>query len=388
MTEIKKKKLRAILLRIAHATGIYFIFFILNILCGENLRSKAFLRHVPEFWSLPLYCKVGFVFSLIMLFSLFSIFTLNDYSYKKRFFDRADTKMSFKDKCGFIITDRAFLIELTTVLFWVLILPLRVFWFDLMHGFYNSYLMLLVITPIVAVLIFAAHMATVNWWMRQKASKGYSFTQKSCLRTLIKQFAGTAIIYPISAFALSLVFPMLMTFWNIAKYLGIAIVVAIVLPIALITAFKKARFILSRKKLVKTLQKLSDQKKCSILEIKNLYSSKQGFNLLVRKNNVFYCCKLVCAPKYKTPLYFHDDGCLRYTKGYTFLGIDLFYHEITTEYFFEGEGKKILIVVPSTIQAISTDGHQERKLNIGDRLMEYTIHDAESFLGAIDRDCL
>lgn len=391
MDKSKKAQLLGYLFRAAHASGIYFIFIFINRLCRMNLRSSLFLKNVAGFWNVTLYGRVGFVFSLLLLFSLLSIFTLNDYHYKLRTLERTDLSASFLKKAKGVITDRAFIIEAFVFAFWVLVLPINIFWTDLLHGFYNSPAMLFVVLAAVLLLVFVAHVASVNWWLRKsaKTKKGYDFTQKDCMITLIKQFVTTAIIYPIAAVALSVVCPVVMTFWNVAAQLGIALFVILAVLIFVTLFSKWHRLFSARKKLIKGLKRLEAKKECTVEWIKKPYSSSQnGINICLRKNNVRYFCKLIGTPRYRTPLYLYDEGYLQYTKGHSFLGIDLFYHEVTAEYFFEAEGEKILIVVPESICVISTDGKQEKKLYIGDKLMDYSIYDSQSFINAIERDCL
>lgn len=389
MKSIDTSRLRSTVFRISHATGIYFIFYMLRLHCSMNLRSKFFVANVQYFWDDALYCKVGAVFSLVLFFSLISIFTLNDYTYKKRFIEGNNSDIGFAKKCRFVVTDRAFIIEAATICFWVAVLPMRILWFDVLRGFYDSYIMLAIILPIMAALIFLSHLATVNWWQRISRKKGFSFSQKESLINLLKQFVVTAVLYSIAAFALSIVFPMITTVWNVAKYLGLALIVGIVLLLIYINGYKTVRLIASRKKLLKGLKRLVKAGQCSVKSIENPYSATKNSIITIEKDGAVYSCKLMCAPKQKIPLRFHDDGNMRYTKVYTFLGVvDLFFHEATQPYFFDGEGKKIIIIAPETIRAVSTDGHTERKIIIGDVIMGYTFYDAGSFLNAIDRNCL
>ena len=88
-----------------------------------------------------------------------------------------------------------------------------------------------------------------------------------------------------------------------------------------------------------------------------------------------------------------EDG-KEYTKVAERTDIDVFnwgaitFDTVSARYAFEANDKKLLIISPAVDNVYITDGKAKRRLESGDRLMEYWLYDGEGFLNAVRRKTL
>ena len=99
-----------------------------------------------------------------------------------------------------------------------------------------------------------------------------------------------------------------------------------------------------------------------------------------------FCCKLIPSLSRKNNLFFHDEGTVSYTSSF----MNVIMHTVSQPYLFEApaSSRKIIIVNPVSNRLYASNSHENRLLEMGDTVMDYTIQTATGFLNALDRGCL
>jgi hypothetical protein len=332
-----------------------------------------------------------------MFFSLINLITVNDYYYKKRFLSYEAESFSFKNSCKFIFQGTEFLTQAVALAVIILLMPYRTLFFDIAYGFSKlsvvpSIVIKLILVIFATSLTFFINYLAVEWWVGQKLKKKLSFTWKNTIRSIVKQAIIIIAAYLFTASALAVVYPMLCTVYNIFSLNWTASATVIFLIVFAILSYRHIRAIVRRMQLMRALKKECRESGYKLANEKKIYISvfrpSDGINFVIKKNGKVYSCKLICALKYRTPIYFNDDGNLYYTKSYGAFGVDIFHVSTYYKYFFDGEGEKILIVCPVSAYVYASDGNFKRKLEAGDKINGYKMYNSTSFVNAIRRDGL
>lgn len=393
------ERIRSKLIDFLFISVLYFSFFILKVGCFFSITGSYVLRFTVGFWDTQRFLRVICVLSIIMFLSLITLITTNNYNYKKNFLLSNTNIYSFNNTCKFIFCSDVFWVQIICISFWIIILPCKLFYFDAIYGFgltditskssiFCTKLSILLITNCI---IFLSHFLTINWWISLKLKRKLVCSWKHTIISIIKQSALIILAYIAASSALALVYPMLHTVWNILiKIPLIPVIFMFCILSCFLYRYLRAYFI--RYRFWKKLRETCNHKGYSINYHKNIYLSifrpNEGLNIILQKDSTVYSCKLISAHKYLTPLYFHDNGNVLYTKSYDILGIDVFHVTTSFKYFFDADQKKYLIICPIAANIYATDGMLEKKLNIEDTIMGYKIYNSSTFISAITNYCL
>jgi hypothetical protein len=255
---------------------------------------------------------------------------------------------------------------------------------------------LIVAVPVLLVVVFIAHYITAKNWLRgingiledlEKEKISVSFhTLKSLLFVFVIYLVGMSLVVYLWPAVASLV--------KVGQgKVIIQIALAIVLFTLLSIIFYFLRALLKRRTFIKKLKKYCKNNSLVLSEIINPYSSifrdKKGFNFTVEKNGKKYDCKFLYSLFKGSPLVLSDKGLgIKHTL-ITLRGIRIFSKTTDFSYVFESDNKKILIILPIPKKIlVSIRGTELTEADTGEKLGEYTIHSANSFLNALDRNCL
>ena len=393
---MNQKAVKSLLLRIFAAGSLYGLYVMLSALSLFAMRTSWLIRYVSDFWTTPLFCTISFIYSFIILFSLFSIFTLYDPTYKTSFFDKRRPDMNFFRKCRFVITSKIFLLQMGVILGLIVIFPTRPAFSSLITGFFHAngfvpdpLVEKLLVTAIAIVLFFvigfAAHLSTVNWWMRQKSNNDTRFHPlKAALQLL-----SSTVLYLITASVITLVYPaVFVTLYNIVRTFLWGVIVLIVVLFVGFWGIVIGRILYKRYRMVKRLKSICREHGFRIVEHHSLFaailSAKDGCDFTIVASEERFACKLIPSLSRRNNLFFYDGGTVSYTSSL----MDVLFHTVIQRYFFEAEGKKIIIVNPVSHRLYAHNDREKRLLEVGDCVMDYSIHTASSFLSALDRGCL
>ena len=366
---------------------LYVLFSFTSFLSWATLRSHFFEKYILDFWTQKLYFQAAFVCSLLIFFSLASVFLLNHPTMKADFYSYCEMKKS----------SRGLIFLLKTPIFWMESIALLVFalLFSALpplsfyqNGFLgsmtdNRWLYSALGILILWIVYFCASLSTVSWWGRPHQKKQVS---KGTLRPLLVQLGYTVPAWILSGFLLSALVPLFSgVFILFYKFWWIFLILFVSLFLA-VTAVRYLSVFFSRHRFLKQFYKACRKNGYSYSAIGSpcleLIFSKQRFEITVQCGGETYRCRFIGGLQRKNPLYLREDGIVEYAKfRILWSHVVLDSYEITAE----NNEQKLLIVCPCNGKIFVKDSIGERRLEGGDRAYGYTVHTPEDFLGALGR---
>ena len=389
MSKRKAKYLLAIL----RSFLLISLFCLSAIFTGVLLRYNSFTRHVSGFWNVQRYYRVNLIYSLLVFFSLASVFCLNNNKLRQAFEEREKTVSGIR----FVFTSIYFRIEIAIMFACSLLFSFSSPFIDLTHGYLaglecgfavKKILSLAILFPILVLLDFLAHLSTIIWWSDQK-KKTKSKTPHRSMRFFLLQLSCTVALSLFCSSAMTLVCPMLTTVFVVLNQIKIPLLIVILVTFLMFYWMRYMQIIHSRRKLIRQLKRLKKELGLKITVNAHPYFSAirpdEGYHLMIRSDKKKIACRFIASPKSTTALYLHENGFATYVNDYV-----LFKHYASEKYFFDAESdtKKIILVCPCRGKIFKKNDEQEQLADVGDKMMEYRIYNSEGFINAIRRDCI
>ena len=241
--------------------------------------------------------------------------------------------------------------------------------------------------PAVGIAFFLAYIAVVTRWNikneKREKTGPFGIVKAVCVRILIF-LVGALALPPVLGLAYSYL-RLLSLFWNVAFFVSLG---ALILGLIL---FKYLRAVTKRKKLLKRLAKICEEKQYSLYcgkVYRSILFANEDPEITIRMGETTYECKLFSAWSKKTPLYLLKTGEAVADHAFRIGRITLFHHLVSTRYAFESGGKKILILVPAPLFVYGRDGNRSYPLYTADRIGDYSVYGSTDFLNALDLDAL
>ena len=216
------------------------------------------------------------------------------------------------------------------------------------------------------------------------------FTKKAKFKTFLFVFLPTVLMVVLSNILYSAVKVLgwilveLVVMWQTWAIIGALI--GIVFLSRIIRAW------LSRYEFLRRLKNVCKNNKYKLSKIynpyKSLFSLHNGKNFSVAVNGKIYSCKFISCSKPATPLFLDKDGSATFLHGITFAGVNWFQSTKKFEYAYESDSTKILIINPSNKFTYAINDGIVSELDNGDRIGEHLVYTGNSFINAIDRDCI
>ena len=176
-----------------------------------------------------------------------------------------------------------------------------------------------------------------------------------------------------------------------AKMFGIPLILILIMLYGLILWIRYLRAVLKRRKLLKGLKKICEEKQYS-LYFKRVYRSvlfpREEPEITIKTGKETIECKLLCAMSRKTPIYISADGEASVAHVFRLGSRELFRHLVTTRYSFEEGDKKILLIVPIPRELFQKNGDDFRSVYSRDRINGCTIYHTSTFLDDLALDAL
>lgn len=212
-----------------------------------------------------------------------------------------------------------------------------------------------------------------------------------------KKFRVLCAAYLIGGMALSYLAPQFIPlFVNIPKLLNDPsigkVFIWIVVIVLLALAIRYCGILRRRRKFLKRLERINREGRHHLTKVKKPYASLfynyTGESFSVRCNGEEFSCKMLSGKKSKKPLIFTEEGTLEFVKSVQALGYELFQYKKTFDFAYESDARKVLIInsVPQRMLLLWENKHI--KLEDGDRLGDYILYTEQSFLNALERECL
>ena len=381
-----------IIISVIRALMLSVTLCISSTLASFNIQSSMFTRYVRDFWNIQLYNKVSFIYSLLIFFSIASVLCLYNISLKNTFVNRDKRSVKF----FFILKNPLFWIEFAVIAAFFMAFSMLTPTVFLINGFLNDFsnfalkTLLSILLTLISFLIlyYLAYHSTLSWWESQTKEKGAPSVLKTVILFVV-QYVVTATLWVICGVAVSIVTPMLFTTYKVIGAFKIPLLIIIFILAITFATYRYAIIIYSRRKFIKKLRRVCIENGFTFSLHAHPYRSAfypdEGYHLLLKKEEKIISCRLISAPNKKTPLYLFENGYTTYEKNRI-----VYKHYISEKYFFDADGdtKKIIIVCPCRGKIFIKNKTEEHLVDVGDRVMEYRLYHASSFINAIERDCI
>ena len=374
------KRLKKIGFAAGRVACLYFLFCFLSFLSWVLLQAPTFQKNTVGFWDDELYFRVGYVYSLIIFFSTSSVFQLHNTILKHSFNEARGDRSSIFQNSWLILKNAAFWMDsaVLCLLGWCCFaLPPLAF---LEKGFLTDVTgarkMLLSLAALLGLwaIWFLASLSTLGWWGREAKKKS---SETKTLRSFLIQLLYTSLLWLLGGFLLAILWPLLSGFFKLFyQYLGLAILLIVVVIFARDIILHGSMFF-HRRAFVRKLRKLC--------EAQGYDFSTEGRLIKLTKSEKQYVCRFVGGLQQKNPLELREDGVAEYSRFRIWWS-----HTILEPYAFDAapDQEKLLLVCPSNGMVFAKDDHAHRRLESGDRMLEYKVYHASDFLNAVDRNYL
>lgn len=247
-------------------------------------------------------------------------------------------------------------------------------------------------------LLLAARLSLGKMWISDSIARKDEKKKKkerSALFLTIKGVAFVVMAYIVASYAITWFLPFIVTLANLGGgmivflYLIIALVVV---ALAVVAGFY-IRAMLKRRQFIAALKKTCQEKGASVSDVKKPYwsvlSHQKGTDFTLEQNGKVYQCKLVAGVFRSSPIAFADTGKGVRQDVLRVFRVPLLHMNTLIDFSMEGEGKKIVIVLPVPEKIyVSTEGCTPRPADTGEVFGEYTLYTATGFLGVLDRGIL
>ena len=246
----------------------------------------------------------------------------------------------------------------------------------------NSSFKISVLAIMLPIMLFI--MIGVNVLIRKKWSKSEKSSKEANeLKSVIKSVIITvALLYGL-AFVIPMFIPPAVAVWEaggIKVVLGVLAV--IVAPFLLAILFYSIRATLKRQKFISQLKK-----HCKENQISFSIENKGEFQL--EKDGKKYCCKIIKTLFPNSPTTFIKGEVVETKNYFRFIFVKLFYITTTSKITFNGDGKRVLIVLPDINIMYSHDGKAKKnRADNGEKTGDCTIYNSFGFFNALDRNML
>ncbi len=254
----------------------------------------------------------------------------------------------------------------------------------------------LIVVLVMFIIDFIAHYIVVKNWLRgiNGVLEDLKEERISISFYILKRLGIVALIYVLGTDAIVVLLPAVIPVVAVlGKTTVFKLLIAILIFIFAMILLFILRALIKRKRFINKLKKYCVDNSLNLSEISNAYSSifrdKAGFNFTVEKNGKKYDCKFLHSLFPNSPLIMSDQGVGIKHTYISIRGIVIFSKKKDFTFSFESENKKILIILPIPKKIlVSIRGTNLIEADTGEKLGEYTIHSANSFLNSLDRNCL
>ena len=377
ISQIAKNALKTVLLVLLTA-GIGFVcrcLFVFNMFQEEYLSEKAL--HI-----------FFLVFFILIINSLILAVYKKSKTASEQFMERG-IENDFLSNAKYVLCSLDFYAELACITALLMFLPSS-FLFGFEASGSNSYLLVI---PIIYALAFAARVGVQKEWYAENRRKDTDATKQKG-STVIKDIIVVAMIYFAFAICLPWFLPIVIMLWQLGGVMLLVWVAIALLAITLLTfVFFALRGICKRRAFLRKFKKYCQDNALPLPAIKkpyfSMFTAQSGADFTLEKYGQKYDCKLISGLFPGSHIILGDNGeglkqntvCLFHT--------ELFHFLTKFNFAFEGDGKKILIIVPIPHKFfVSTDHSSPRQADTGEKVGKYTVYNASGFLGALERNCL
>ena len=340
-------------------------------------------------------CMMRLIFRCLLYYSVQRAFMIADARGRKQYLELGN---GAKGRARFLVTSPAFWVCLIGTAAVTLLFPRAFGMTDLQAVLPRSPLLLrgvvtgtyLLLTPVVC-LSAMREWRTLRWELQVPGR----FGRRPSNRTdLLPRILHIAVIYPAISLVTPFVLPALLSLYRIFDMAKAQILITAAVLLLLYIADTYLRAFRIRRAFIADLCRIATRKGYTLSKLSHpylsLFAEQSCANFTVFANGKTYSVKLLCGLRHKNPIYLLPNG-----EGVTVHRFrlpravdDFFQFHTCFSYAFDGDGKKILVVLPTPNKIFAVTPSSRRLLAIGDTVEGYTVMTGSSFLGALEYDRL
>lgn len=324
---------------------------------------------------------VSFVCFSIAFYTFSYIFLYYDQFLKKTF---VPGKGAFFSRAKRVTATPLFWIELSIILLLLFFLPTDFLKIS-KHFKIVSY-------PVFIALFFFAWTTIIrrlNYEEEKRIVSSKERSKKIQAKSVLKAICGRMIICLCAAFMAPTIGALLYTIFQVFTLFSISFIIALLSLIPLVFVIRLLRAIKIRKKMMKRMNQICQEKQFTI-ECQKVYRSILFANakpeIIIRTGKTTIECKLLCALSPKTPILLSPTGEAYVVHSFKIGKFTLFKYMINTNYSFESNNKKVLILVPISRDVYGKSTNGMNAMFSGDKINDYSIYRSSSFLDALMDD--
>lgn len=340
-------------------------------------------------------CIMRLIFRCLLYYSVQRAFMIADAQGQKQYLE---SENGAKGRARFLVTSPAFWVCLIGTAAVTSLFPRAFGMADLQAVLPLSPLLLrgavtgayLLLTPIVC-LSAMREWRTLQWELQAPGRFG---RRPSNRIDLLPRILHIAVVYPAISLVTPFVLPALLSLYRIFDMAKVQILIAAAVLLLLYIADTYLRAFRIRRAFFTDLRRTVTRKGYTLSKLSHpylsLFAEQRGANFTVFANGKTYSVKLLCGLRHKNPMYLLPNG-----EGVTVHRFrlpravdDFFQFHTCFSYAFDGDGKKILVVLPTPNRIFAVTPSSRHLLSIGDTVEGYTVMTGSSFLGALEYDRL
>lgn len=340
-------------------------------------------------------CMMRLIFRCLLYSSVQRAFMIADARGRKQYLE---SENGAKGRARFLVTSPAFWVCLIGTATLTLLFPRAFGMADLQAVLPRSPLLLrgavtgayLLLTPVVC-LSAMREWRTLLWELQTPGR----FGRRPSNRTdLLPRILHIAVIYPAISLVTPFVLPALLSLYRIFDMAKAQILITVAVLLLLYIADTYLRAFRIRRAFFADLRRTVTRKGYTLSKLSHpyfsLFAEQSCANFTVFANGKTYSVKLLYGLRHKNPMYLLPNG-----EGVTVHRFrlpravdDFFQFHTYFSYAFDGDGKKILVVLPTPNKIFAVTPSSRRLLAIGDTVEGYTVMTGSGFLGALEYDRL
>lgn len=389
---MKKINVKFLFLHILRALLCYFFFVFISAVATESF-VNTFEGMIAD-----VFFAVGGVLAVFLcLQSFIRVFYEFDFAAREEFLEANKRPDRFFASCKKVAHSPEFITEtLCMFVFWFFT-PTEILFNDLSHLLFfgtdigalaQKLIILAAMLPFTAAVQLVIRVSVRKHWLSSRIAAGSEPRRIFEYLRFVGRGLLICIVYPLGFMVIPFVFASAqITFFLIRSFFP-----AIVAAIAVVLALRCIRAIKIRKKLLKNLRNLCEEKNFELSEIKNPYSfiffPRAGENFTVTAHGKTYTCKLLGSRSRGARIVFDSEGNAVFVYMLKFRKVELLRYTRRTDYSFESENDKILIVCPAPLALFVGEGGKTRQIDIGEAFWGYKVYNSTGFLRSLELDCI
>ncbi len=389
---MKKINAKFLFSHILRALLCYFFFVIV-----AAITTEVFCNTFEDTLSDIIFAIGGVLAVFLSLQSFVRVFYEFDFAAREAFLESYKRPEGFWAECGKVARSAEFITETLCIFIFLFFTPTELLFADLSYLLFfgknigvltQKLIIMAVMIPFTAVVQLSIRVSVRKNWLSARIAAG------SAPRRIFEylRFFGRVLlicfVYPLGF----KVIPFVFAGAHIALFIIKSFFPTIVAAIAIILALHYIRAVKIRKKLFKNLQNLCKEKNFELSEIKNPYSfiffPHAGENFTVTAHGKTYSCKLLASVSRGAQIVFDNEGNAVFVHTLKFRKVELLRYTHRTDYAFQSEHEKILIVCPAPLAIFVGEDGKTRQIDTGEAFWGYKVFNSTGFLRSLELDCI